>query len=256
MTQQERILWLIRELIDENRQYKGLAIPNDEDEQKKLLRSLMNVREPREIDEKFLRVQDAYLAKELSGKTITSLDMLVPMEEHIYLWRGDITTMCVDAIVNAANSTLLGCFVPCHSCVDNAIHSVAGIQLRLKCKEIMDAQGFEEPVGCAKITPAYNLPCNYVIHTVGPIVRGELTMEDCRLLASCYRSCLELAFDYGLKSIAFCCISTGEFRFPNKRAAEIAVNVVRDFILNSGRKLEVIFNVFKQEDYSIYKGLL
>ncbi len=173
-----------------------------------------------------------------------------------YLWQGDITTLPCDAIVNAANSEMLGCFGPCHGCIDNAIHTFAWVQLRLKCAEIRKKQGHREETGKAKITPGYNLPCKYILHTVGPIVRGSLTKRDCGLLASCYRSCLELAEQSGVKSIAFCCISTGEFRFPNDKAAEIAVKTVKDFKSRSHSKIKVVFNVFKELDYGIYRELL
>lgn len=169
---------------------------------------------------------------------------------------GDITRLSVDAIVNAANSAMLGCFVPCHGCIDNAIHSAAGVELRLECSRIMEKQKTEEPAGKAKLTKAYNLPCHYVLHTVGPIIYGTATGRDCDLLSDCYRSCLELATAYRLKSIAFCCISTGEFHFPNEKAAEIAIQMVQDYQKENQNGLEVVFNVFKDNDYKIYKRLL
>ena len=178
------------------------------------------------------------------------------MNSRLVLWRGDITTLKIDAIVNAANSALRGCFVPCHSCVDNIIHSISGIQLRLDCDKLMTEQGYEEPTGKAKITPAYNLPCQYVLHTVGPIVVGVLTKEHCKQLADCYYSCLELAVKNNLKSIAFCCISTGEFHFPQKEAAKIAIETVLGYLKDNTQIERVVFNVFKQEDYNIYKRLL
>ena len=178
------------------------------------------------------------------------------MRDGIYLWRGDITALRCDAVVNAANSQLLGCFLPCHGCVDNAIHTKSGIQLRLYCDALMKQQGHEEPTGKAKITPAYNLPCKYILHTVGPIVSGTVTQRDCELLASCYRSCLQLAAENGCKSIAFCCISTGEFHFPNERAAEIAVETVNSFLNTDASGICVIFNVYKQIDMEIYQKIL
>ncbi len=249
---------LIKYLINENPQYMGMKIPEDNDSQKRLLRSLMNVRPPRPVDEDFLKLQDEYLSEEVELKGVTDSDGLPasPLDDRLVLWRGDITTLKIDAIVNAANSALRGCFVPCHSCVDNIIHSVSGIELRLKCDEIMNRQGYEEPAGQAKITPAYNLPSKFVVHTVGPIVSGILTKKHCRELESCYRSCLKVAAENGARSIAFCCISTGEFHFPNKRAAEIAVRTVLDVLETEKRIEKVVFNVFKQEDYEIYKGLL
>ncbi len=252
MTQSERRAYLIRALLAEQSGYRDLAVPQSEAEQKRLLRALMNLREPQEIDAAFLRVQDAYLQEEAARKGITALDELTPVEPGLYLWQGDITTLRCDAIVNAANSGLTGCYIPCHSCIDNAIHTYAGVQLRLACARLLTAQGHPEPTGTAKLTPAYNLPCRYVLHTVGPIVRGALTERDEEALASCYRACLELARENGLRSVAFCCISTGEFHFPNRRAAEIAVQTVR---AHRG-EIEVIFNVFKDLDREIYRTLL
>lgn len=164
--------------------------------------------------------------------------------------------MRCDAIVNAANSQMLGCFCPCHGCIDNAIHTFAGVQLREACAELMQEQGHEEETGKAKITPACNLPCKYVLHTVGPIIRGRLTKRDEELLASCYRSCIELAEENGVTSLAFCCISTGEFHFPNDKAAEIAVQTVKLYKEKTKSNMEVIFNVFKDMDYKIYRKLL
>ena len=256
MTQTKRREYMIRYLLDEELKYKDTEMPDDIQAQKRLLRSLMNVRSPKSISEEFLRVQDDYLQEELSQKHITSVSDLLPLEPGIYVWQGDITTLACDAIVNAANSGMTGCYYPCHGCIDNAIHSYAGVQLRLECDAIIKAQGHEEPTGIAKITEAYNLPCRYVLHTVGPIITGSLKKQDEDLLASCYRSCLALAEEYGLKSIAFCCISTGEFRFPNQRAAEIAVKTVREYRKQTGSEIEVIFNVFKDIDDEIYRELL
>ena len=256
MTQTKRREYLIRYLLDEQLKYKDTEMPDDIQAQKRLLRSLMNVRSPKSISEEFLRVQDDYLQEELSQKHITSVSDLLPLEPGIYVWQGDITTLDCDAIVNAANSGMTGCYYPCHGCIDNAIHSYAGVQLRLECDAIIKAQGHEETTGTAKITEAYNLPCRYVLHTVGPIITGSLKKQDEDLLASCYRSCLALAEEYGLKSIAFCCISTGEFRFPNQRAAEIAVETVREYRKQTGSEIEVIFNVFKDIDDEIYRELL
>ena len=256
MTQIERRLYLIQELLKEQSGYAGLEIPEDEDGQKRLLRSLFNIRMPRPAGREFLAVQDAYLQEETQRKGITDFADLQPVQEGIYLWQGDITTLRCDAIVNAANSQMLGCFVPCHGCIDNAIHTFAGVQLRLACAELMRQQGYEEETGKAKITPAFNLPCRYVLHTVGPIVGGLLTKKDKDLLASCYRSCLELAGQNQIKSIAFCCISTGEFHFPNEKAAEIAIQTVNEYKEYTNSKMEVIFNVFKETDLNIYRKLL
>ena len=256
MNQEERRRFLIEELLRERLSCRRQEIPADTDRQKVLLRSLMNVRHPGAISQRFLEVQDAYLQGELAAKKITRLSELSPLQNGIYLWRGDITTLDCGAIVNAANSGMTGCYQPCHNCIDNCIHTYAGVQLRLKCAEIMEQQGYEEPTGQAKITPAYNLPCDYVIHTVGPIVRGKLTRQHCELLKSCYRSCLELADENNVGSIAFCCISTGIFMFPNDRAAEIAVQTVQEYKAETGSKIEVVFNVFKEQDERIYRKLL
>lgn len=256
MTQEERRRYLIQVLLKDAPHYQDMEIPDGEQEQKRLLRSLMNVRAPKPVCDEFLRVQDAYLQEELARKQITSVSDLTPVEPGIYVWQGDITTLQCDAIVNAANSGMTGCYYPCHGCIDNAIHTYAGVQLRLACDAIIKAQGHEEPTGTAKITEAYNLPCKYVLHTVGPIITGALTPQDEALLADCYRSCLELAEDYGLKHVAFCCISTGEFRFPNQRAAEIAVETVREHCAQTKSGIEVIFNVFKDIDDYIYRELL
>lgn len=256
MTQEERRLFLIRWLLDEQPQYKRLTIPKNTVEQKSLLRSLLNVRMPCSVTDEFLQVQDAYLQEEIKRKGITDIADLQPVQDNLYLWQGDITTLRCGAIVNAANSKMLGCFYPCHGCIDNAIHTFAGVQLRLACAEIMSEQVNDEETGKAKITPAFNLPCSYVLHTVGPIVSGRLKEKDKELLASCYRSCLELADLYNIESIAFCCISTGEFRFPNDEAAQIAVSTVKEYMQNKHSEIKVIFNVFKDVDYKIYRRLL
>ena len=256
MDQTNRRHYLIKALLDEKSEFPDVEIPDSELEQKRLLRGLFNVRLPGMISDEFLKIQDEYLQEETLAKGITSLSDLKPVCDGIYLWQGDITTLKCDAIVNAANSGMTGCYYPCHSCIDNCIHTYAGIQLRNACADIMKRQGHEEPTGCAKITPAFNLPCKYVLHTVGPVITGMLTKEDKELLASCYRTCLELADKNKVMSIAFCCISTGEFHFPNKEAAEIAINTVKEYRKKNNSKIEVIFNVWKDIDYRIYKGLL
>ena len=222
----------------------------------RLFRALVNVRMPKAASEEFLQIQDEYLQEQLRLKGITDIAELSPVAPDIYLWQGDITTLKCDAIVNAANSQMLGCFCPNHRCIDNAIHTFAGVQLRQECAEIMKAQGYEEPTGQAKITKAYNLPCKYVLHTVGPIVYGELTEQHEKQLKDCYRSCLALADKHGLQSVAFCCISTGEFHFPNERAAQIAIRTVEEYKRQTQSKIKVIFNVFKDYDYGIYARLL
>ncbi len=256
MTQAERRIYLIKYLLNEQKQYSHMEIPSEANEQKRLLRGLLNIRPPMPVSEDFIAVQDEYLREELERRGITDYKTLSPAADGIYLWQGDITTLKCDAIVNAANSKMLGCFCPNHRCIDNCIHTFSGVQLRLACDELMKNQGFDEPTGRAKITPAFNLPCKNVIHTVGPIVSGRLTEKDCELLRSCYRSCLEIAEENKLKSIAFCCISTGEFHFPNRAAAEIAVDTVKQYKQKNQSGIEVIFNVFKDEDHEIYRELL
>ena len=256
MNQQERRIFLIREMLSEQPRYADIEIPENEQEQKRLLRSLFNIRMPRHTNSEFLAVQDAYLQAETAEKGVTDISALTPVAEGIYLWQGDITTLRCDAIVNAANSQMLGCFCPCHGCIDNAIHSAAGVQLRLECARIMDKQGKPEETGRAKITKGYNLPCQYVLHTVGPTVHEAVTEKDCEQLRSCYRSCLELAATYHLKSIAFCCISTGEFHFPHALAAEIATQTILHYQQTHQNRLKVIFNVFKDKDYELYKRKL
>ena len=256
MNQTERRQYLIRALLDEQPQYRRITIPSDEAEQRQLLRGLFNVRMPGRIGDEFLRIQDEYLQEVTRQKGVTRLRDLTPMEPGIYLWQGDITTLVCDAIVNAANAGMTGCYQPCHNCIDNCIHTYAGVQLRNVCAEIMEKQGYEEPTGRAKITPAFNLPSRYVIHTVGPIVQGRLTKRHEEQLASCYRSCLTLAEKNGCRSIAFCCISTGVFGFPQDRTAKIAVETVRTYRATNHSSIEVIFNVFQNRDHELYRDLL
>ena len=251
-------MYLIKSLLAEDRRYEDVAVPAAEVEQRRLLRGLMNVRPPRAAGREFLRVQDDYLRQELAEEGVTGLDQLRPIDAdgQLYLWQGDITTLAVDAIVNAANRQMLGCFVPCHGCIDNAIHSAAGMELRQACAQLMARQGHEEPTGQAKLTPGYHLPCQYVLHTVGPIITGPVTQRDQALLASCYRACLALAEEHGLASVAFCCISTGEFHFPNDLAAQIAVDTVSAWQRDHPQAPAVVFNVFKDEDRALYEALL
>ena len=236
--------------------YRAIDIPAEPESQRQLLRGLMNIRAPQGVGAEFLQVQDDYLQGETAAKGITDIADLSPVQPGLYLWQGDITTLQCDAIVNAANSGMTGCYIPNHRCIDNAIHTYAGLELRLACAELMEQQGYPEPTGQAKITPAFNLPCKYVLHTVGPIIQGRVTRHDRELLASCYRSCLELAAENGLESVAFCCISTGEFHFPNEPAAEIAVATVKEFLQKQTSVRKVIFNVFKDLDKAIYEKLL
>ena len=256
MNQSEKRLFLIQSLLKENPAYRDLGIPTDTNSQRQLLRGLMNLRAPQRAEADFLQMQDAYLQGETAAKGITNAADLVPIQPGLYLWQGDITTLQCDAIVNAANSGMTGCYIPNHRCIDNAIHTFAGVELRLACAELMEQQGCPEPTGRAKITPAFNLPCRYVLHTVGPIIDGRVTKADKELLASCYRSCLALAAENNLESVAFCCISTGEFHFPNDLAAQIAVETVKQFMNRKTSVKKVIFNVFKDLDKAIYEKLL
>ena len=252
MTHREKRLYLIRALLEEQSRLQVQELPEGEAEQERLLRGLFNLRPPKPVEEVFLRIQGEYWDEERERRGVTELSALEPVRGSLYLWQGDITTLRVDAIVNAANSQMLGCFYPCHGCIDNAIHTYAGVELRLACARAV--QG-EEPTGGAKITPAFHLPCRYVLHTVGPIVSGPLTQKYEDQLASCYCSCLGLAWEHGLKSVAFCCISTGEFHFPPRRAAEIAIGTVEE-AMKAYRGMKVVFNVFKDDDLRLYRELL
>ena len=250
----EKLNYLISYLLSERPELENLTVPTSENEQFDLYRSLVNIRPAKKASSEYLKAEDEFLQKLTAQKGITDIADLQPVEKNIYLWKGDITTLKCGAIVNAANSGMTGCYRPCHNCIDDCIHTFAGVRLRLKCAEIMKAQRHEEPTGTAKITPAYDLPCQYVIHTVGPIVQGRLTEKHCELLKSCYQSCLELAVLNGIKSLAFCCISTGVFGFPQDKAAEISVQTVREFLKT--HDIEVIFNVFTEKDYKIYSRLI
>ena len=252
MNRYDNIGWICRYLLDENPRYRQMAIPENLEERQQLMRSLLNSRMPMPVTQEFLQAQDAEIQAQLADKGTVEID-----GEGLVEWQGDITSLNVDAIVNAANSRMLGCFVPMHRCIDNAIHSAAGVQLRLACQEMM--QGGEEPTGSARITPGFNLPAKYVLHTVGPIVTTARPLRQQEVqLASCYRSCLELADTNGLDSIAFCCISTGEFRFPNDLACGIAVQTVRDYLAyHPETNLKtIVFNTFKDIDHELYRDAL
>jgi len=257
--QKEARIWLIDRLKKENPVYAKVPAPSDEQGQKDFLRILMNVRMPRPAGSEFLEVQDAYLRREAMLKGIVDADSLepVPSDSRICLWQGDITRLRADAIVNAANSGMTGCYTPLHNCIDNCIHTAAGVQLRWECYRIMQKQGYDEPAGQAKITDGYCLPAKHVLHTVGPIVGGKLTEEHVDLLRSCYNSCLDLAAQNGLGSVAFCCISTGVFCFPADKAAETAVRTVKDWLDSHDSSIvRVIFNVFGDRDRAIYERIL
>lgn len=259
MRETEIILYLNKILLDEIPQYRREAerVPRNPEDQRFFLRCLMNVREPGALSERFLKTQDELLSREREEKGVVHVAELpsIPRDERLVLWQGDITRLDADAIVNAANSRLLGCFRPGHNCIDNVIHSAAGLQLREECAEIIHRQGHEEPAGQAKITKGYNLPAKHVLHTVGPIIDGPLTERDRELLASCYRSCLKLAEENGLKTVAFCCISTGVFRFPKDEAARIAVATVNEYLQNSQFE-RVVFCVHGDENLRNYQKLL
>lgn len=238
-----------------NEFHLDMDLPQDDETQALLVRGLLNRLEPGNYPDSFLEKQNIYLKELLEQKGTINLSDLEPIRDNIYLWQGDITRLEVDAIVNAANKKLLGCFVPNHKCIDNAIHSQAGIQLRNACFELMSEQGYDEPTGQAKLTEGFNLPAKHVIHTVGPIIWDQIGKQDIDLLVSCYQSCLDLAVKNNIKSVAFCCISTGEFRFPNDIAAKLAVKTVENF-LKTHPDLKVIFNVFKDFDLKLYQSLL
>ena len=260
MNRTEQLRYLNEALLAEMPRYREWAadFPRDDTAQRRLLRSLMNLRPPMPMSPEFLAVQDALLSAETAEKGVVDGEALpaTAADPRLVLWQGDITRLRVDAIVNAANSALLGCFVPCHGCIDNAIHSAAGLQLREACFRLMEVQDHPEPSGRAKLTKGYNLPARYVLHTVGPIIRDRATGEDREELASCYRACLTLAAEKRLRSVALCCISTGEFHFPNREAAVLAVRTVKEFLQRPTLIQRVIFNVFKQQDADIYRALL
>lgn len=259
MNKYERINYLISELLEEDTRYKHVEIPENYDNKVRLLRSLMNIREPKVLSKKFVEIQDQFLQEQVREKGIVKLEDIetILTNDKISIYQGDITRLQVDAIVNAANSQLLGCFVPCHGCIDNIIHFCSGLQLREECNQIMKKQGNPEETGRAKITSAYNLPSKYVIHTVGPIVYDNITAKLESDLESCYKSILRCAVENNIRSLAFCCISTGEFHFPNKRAAEIAISTVEEFLKENEDKFDrIIFNVFKDIDDKIYRNLL
>ena len=252
MNRYDNIGRICRYLLDENPRYRQMAIPESLEERQQLMRSLMNIRMPVPVTQDFLQTQDAELQAQLEDKGVVEID-----RQGLVEWQGDITRLKVDAIVNAANSQLLGCFVPMHRCIDNAIHSAAGVQLRIACQEMM--QGGEEPTGCAQITPGFNLPAKFVLHTVGPIVTTARPLRQQEVqLASCYRSCLELADKNSLQSVAFCCISTGEFRFPNDLACEIAVRTVREYLASHPETnlKTIVFNTFKDIDHELFRDAL
>lgn len=270
--QEMRLDYLLKEFKEDSGEYRDLETGDSYEEKRMTLRSLMNIRMPRQMAEDVLKVQDEFLTEEAREKGIVTLAGIPTVREQygssvgyadkLSLWQGDITRLSVDAIVNAANSQMLGCFVPCHRCIDNAIHSAAGVRLRAECQHYMNRKkmqmgaGYEEPTGQAVLTKGYNLPAKYVIHTVGPIVGYQLTNALRKDLKNCYRNVLKCCVENGIRTVAFCCISTGEFHFPNDEAAKIAVNTVTEFLAEQEESFDrIIFNVFKEEDREIYREI-
>lgn len=274
MNRTEKADVLLEKLKADSVEYKALETGGYSLEEKKnAIRSLMNIRMPRELSDELVDLQNEYLQEERKAKGVVTLSDIPTIKEQlnssashadkVSLWQGDITRLEVGAIVNAANSQMLGCFVPCHRCIDNAIHSAAGMQLREECSHIMSrrrmkyGRNYEEPTGTATLTSAYNLPCEYVIHTVGPIVYGRLNDKLCQDLQNCYENVLQCCLEHHIKSVAFCCISTGEFHFPNDKAAEIAWETISAFLEKHSDRMErIIFNVFKDSDLALYEKIL
>ena len=263
ITRAKRLDYLVKQFKADSDEYKDLQVPDDTNEKRRILRSLMNIRMPRLMDEAVLCVQDEYLRERIRENGIVELSDIPVIKDNMSIWQGDITRLAADAIVNAANSQMLGCFIPMHTCIDNCIHTFAGIQLRNECDRQMRilknkyGSHYEQPTAIPLLTDAYNLPAKKVIHIVGPIVNGILTAKHEKLLADCYKNTLDLCRENGLKTVAFCCISTGVFSFPNKRAAEIAVETVKQWLTENPGKIDrVIFNVFKDEDKGYYEELI
>ena len=262
-TQEERLDYLVEEFKADSAEYKDLKTPNSTEDKRRILRSLMNIRMPKELSSDVMKVQDEYLTERAAEKGVVNLSDIPVIRDGLSIWQGDITRLSVDAIVNAANSQMLGCFVPMHTCIDNCIHTFAGVQLRAECYRQMNelriryGRDYEQPTAVPMLTEAYNLPAKKVIHIVGPIVQYKLTPELEKDLENCYRNTLDMCAENSLKSVAFCCISTGVFHFPNKKAAEIAVETVSEWLSDNPGKVErVIFNVFKDEDKAIYEKLI
>jgi O-acetyl-ADP-ribose deacetylase (regulator of RNase III) len=262
-TQEQRLDYLVEEFKADSGEYKDLQTPADAEGKRRILRSLMNIRMPRELPDSVLEVQDEYLTERAEEKGVVRLSDITVIRDGLSIWQGDITRLEVDSIVNAANSQMLGCFVPMHTCIDNCIHTFAGVQLRAECNRQMNqlrtryGRDYEQPTAVPMLTDAYNLPAKKVIHIVGPIAQGRLTTALEKDLADCYRNTLDMCLENGLKSVAFCCISTGVFHFPNRKAAEIAVSTVKDWISIHPKAMErVIFNVFKDKDREYYEEFL
>jgi O-acetyl-ADP-ribose deacetylase (regulator of RNase III) len=263
ITQDQRLTRLVEVFKADSGEFGDLETPKSVQERRRVLRSLMNIRMPRPLPLEVLAMQDDYLRQRAAEKGVVGLRDIPVVRGGISLWQGDITRLAVDAIVNAANSQMLGCFVPMHSCIDNCIHSFAGVQLRSECARQMSrlraqyGPDYVQPTAVPMLTDGYNLPAKKVIHIVGPIVADTLTEQLERDLANCYKNTLDLCRENGLRSVAFCCISTGVFRFPGERAAEIAVKTVSDWLIaHPGAMDRVVFNVFKDEDKGYYERLI
>ena len=262
MDQAQRLDYLVRRFAADSVEYKNMDVGRTEAEKRAALRSLMNIRMPRPMDDETLRVQDEYLAELLAQRGSVSPEE-IPASGQLAVWQGDITLLAADAIVNAANSQMLGCFVPMHTCIDNCIHTFAGIQLRGECARQMRllrerfGQAYEQPTAVPMLTPGYNLPAGYVIHIVGPIVEDEPTARDRRELAACYRNTLDMCAENCLRSVAFCCISTGVFHVPKEPAARIAVSETRSWLAeHPGAVDKVIFSVHNDRDRALYETLV
>ena len=262
-TQEQRLDYLLEEFKSDSKKYKNMEIPNDIIKKQQMLRSLMNIRMPKKMIDEVIKVQDEYLSYRAKEKGIVKLSDIPVIKDNLSIWQGDITRLEVDAIVNAANSQMLGCFLPMHICIDNQIHTFAGIQLREECNQQMNklrekyGENYEQPTAIPMLTDAYNLPAKKVIHIVGPIVHDKLTPNLEKKLEDCYTNTLDMCLENGLKTVAFCCISTGVFNFPNQRAAQIAVDTVEKWSLIHHDKMDrIIFNVFKDEDKKYYEKLL
>ena len=263
MTQEERLDYLVAKFKEDSEQYKDLQVGDSTRDKQIALRSLMNIRMPGLMDDETLRIQDEYLSRRIAEKGIVSLDDIPETADKLSIWQGDITLLEVDAIVNAANSQMLGCFAPMHTCIDNCIHTFAGIQLRLECHNRMEelrsihGPSYQQPTSIPMLTDAYNLPARKVIHVVGPIVSGSLSEDHEKALADCYTNVLDMCLENSLRSVAFCCISTGVFHFPNQRAAEIATATVRSWLSAHPDAMDrVIFNVFKDKDKEYYERFI
>jgi O-acetyl-ADP-ribose deacetylase (regulator of RNase III) len=246
----------LKRLIDILCAERGEKPPHNltESGEKNYFRALCNVRPPEPVSEEFLRLQDEYLTERTKERGIVDVES-IHFDHGMAIWQGDITRLAADGIVNACNCALLGCFQPLHGCIDNVIHSNAGVQVRLDCNEMM--RGGQEPNGKVRVTKGYNLPCRYIFHTVGPQIWGGVKEQDRIDLRNCYLSCLNKADEMNFHSLAFCCLSTGVYSFPKEEACHIAVGTVKEWLksrFEGGRvEMNVIFDVYSDEDRRIYE---